>query len=82
MNKDIAISVKNFSKTFRIPHEKVSLVRGAFVNLLPAVRRGKGCFSLKRNAKSILTKNVFLDTLEVLKSPVLTLWAWRGFILS
>ena len=31
-NKHIAISVKNVSKTFRIPHEKVSSVRGAVVS--------------------------------------------------
>ncbi len=29
MDKDIAISVKNVSKTFRIPHEKVTSIRGA-----------------------------------------------------
>lgn len=29
---DIAISVKNVSKTFRIPHEKISSVRGVVVN--------------------------------------------------
>ncbi|MDD5489824.1 MAG: Wzt carbohydrate-binding domain-containing protein [Candidatus Moranbacteria bacterium] len=29
----IAIEVKNVSKTFRIPHEKISSLRGAFVNL-------------------------------------------------
>jgi ABC-type polysaccharide/polyol phosphate transport system ATPase subunit len=34
MDKDIAISVKNISKTFRIPHEKVSSVRGAVVGAL------------------------------------------------
>ncbi len=33
MNKDIAIKVQNVSKTFRIPHEKISSVRGAFVNM-------------------------------------------------
>lgn len=33
MDKDIAIQVKNVSKTFRIPHEKVSSLRGAFVGL-------------------------------------------------
>lgn len=32
MNKNIAISVQNVSKTFRIPHEKISSVRGVFVN--------------------------------------------------
>jgi ABC-type polysaccharide/polyol phosphate transport system ATPase subunit len=32
MDKDIAISVNNVSKTFRIPHEKISSLRGAFVN--------------------------------------------------
>ena len=29
---DIAISANNISKTFRIPHEKISTIRGAFVN--------------------------------------------------
>ncbi len=33
MDQDIAISVKNLSKTFKIPHEKVSSVRGAVVNM-------------------------------------------------
>lgn len=32
MDKDIAIRVENLSKTFKIPHEKVSTLRGAFVN--------------------------------------------------
>ena len=32
MQKDIAIQVNNVSKTFRIPHEKISSLRGAFVN--------------------------------------------------
>ena len=36
---NIAISVKNVSKTFRIPHEKVSSLRGAAVN---AFSRNKG----------------------------------------
>lgn len=39
MDKDIAISVKNVSKTFRIPHEKVSSLRGAAVSLFS---RNKG----------------------------------------
>jgi len=30
MDKTIALSIKNVSKTFRIPHEKVSSLRGAF----------------------------------------------------
>jgi ABC-type polysaccharide/polyol phosphate transport system ATPase subunit len=33
MEKDIAIKVENVSKTFRIPHEKVSTVRGAFISV-------------------------------------------------
>jgi len=33
MTKDIAISVQNISKTFKIPKEKVSTLRGAFVNV-------------------------------------------------
>lgn len=32
MEKDIAISVSNVSKTFVIPHEKISTLRGAFVS--------------------------------------------------
>ncbi len=32
-SSDIAISVKNISKTFRIPHEKMSSLRGTAVNL-------------------------------------------------
>lgn len=33
MPSDVAISVRNVSKTFRIPHEKISSLRGAFVNV-------------------------------------------------
>lgn len=33
MDKDIAIKVENVSKTFKIPHEKVSSLRGAAVSL-------------------------------------------------
>jgi len=36
---DIAISVKNVSKTFKIPHEKVSSLRGAAVSMFS---RNKG----------------------------------------
>jgi lipopolysaccharide transport system ATP-binding protein len=32
MEKDLAIKAENISKTFRIPHEKISSLRGAFVN--------------------------------------------------
>jgi ABC-type polysaccharide/polyol phosphate transport system ATPase subunit len=32
-DKEIAIKVENVSKTFRIPHEKISSLRGAFVNI-------------------------------------------------
>jgi len=37
-DKDIAISVKNVSKTFRIPHEKITSIRGAATSL-PALLR-------------------------------------------
>jgi len=33
MEKDIAISVDNLSKTFTIPHEKISTLRGVFVSV-------------------------------------------------
>lgn len=38
MDKDIAISVKNISKTFKIPHEKVTSVRGAVVSAFKSGR--------------------------------------------
>lgn len=40
MEKNIAIKVEHLSKTFRIPHEKVSSLRGAFVGMF----RGKQTF--------------------------------------
>jgi ABC-type polysaccharide/polyol phosphate transport system ATPase subunit len=43
MDKDIAIQVNNISKTFRIPHEKISSLRGAFVNLF----HSNGCEEFK-----------------------------------
>ena len=39
MEKDITISVKNVSKTFRIPHEKVTSIKGAVTGVL---KRNKG----------------------------------------
>lgn len=33
MESDIAIKIENVSKTFRIPHEKIRTMRGAFVNV-------------------------------------------------
>lgn len=46
MKNSIAISVKNISKTFRIPHNKVSSVRGAFVRGFssPFEKGGQGGF--------------------------------------
>ncbi|HCU01584.1 TPA: sugar ABC transporter ATP-binding protein, partial [Candidatus Nomurabacteria bacterium] len=32
-NSEIAISVKNVSKTFRIPHEKITSIKGAVTSL-------------------------------------------------
>ncbi|HUD08700.1 MAG TPA: hypothetical protein VMQ48_01260 [Candidatus Saccharimonadales bacterium] len=34
MEKDYAIKVNGVSKTFRIPHEKITTIRGAFVSAL------------------------------------------------
>ncbi|MDD3486859.1 MAG: ABC transporter ATP-binding protein [Candidatus Moranbacteria bacterium] len=34
MEKDIAIKVENLSKTFKIPHEKITSLKGAFVSAL------------------------------------------------
>jgi len=33
MKEGIAIQVKNVSKAFKIPHEKISTMREAFVNM-------------------------------------------------
>ncbi len=38
MDKDIAISVKNVSKTFKIPHEKISSLRGAAISVFSKKR--------------------------------------------
>ncbi len=38
MKPDIAIKVENVSKTFRIPHDKVTTLRGAFINSLKPKR--------------------------------------------
>jgi ABC-2 type transport system ATP-binding protein len=38
LDKDIAIRVEHLSKTFRIPHEKVSSLRGAFVGMFQGKR--------------------------------------------
>ncbi len=43
MSKNIAIAVQNVSKTFKIPKEKISTLRGAFVNAL----RNKGVDEFK-----------------------------------
>ena len=34
MSQETAIKVEDISKTFTIPHEKISTLRGAFVNML------------------------------------------------
>ena len=39
MTDEIAIKVNSVSKTFRIPHEKITTIRGAFVS---ALSRDKG----------------------------------------
>ncbi len=82
MNNNIAIKVSNVSKTFRIPHEKISSVRGAFVNVF------KMFYALKEiSVKDVLNKDKnsaetaffqiltgFTDfaIINLLKPPVLT----------
>lgn len=43
-NNDIAISVKDVSKSFKLPHEKQSSVKGAFINVF----RGKRTFEKQK----------------------------------
>ncbi len=40
VNSEIAIKVDNVSKNFKLPHEKNSTIKGAFVNMLKG-KRGK-----------------------------------------
>ena len=49
MKNDIAISVKNVEKTFKLPHEKSSSIKSAIVNL---GRRKKG-YELQHVLKNI-----------------------------
>ena len=56
-DKDIAIKVNNVSKTFRIPHEKISSFHGAFVSALEM--KEKGYF------RGIIDKIAILDKLSV-----------------
>lgn len=118
MDSNIAISVKNVSKTFRIPHEKVSSVRGAVISAFKSggyeefnalddvsfeVKKGEFFGIIGRNGSgkstilkdnafnegsnlssvravfSAIDRNVGYATISLLKPPVMTLWAWRGF---
>ena len=83
MEDNIAISVKNVSKTFKIPHEKVSSLRGAAVSVF---KRNKGYEEFKALDDvsfsvgdqilmvffHVLTVVSEYANIEVLKSPVLT----------
>lgn len=50
MNSDIAIKVQNLSKTFKIPHEKIDTMRGAFVNLPAMFRSAMQAGAFKKNS--------------------------------
>ena len=76
MDSNIAIKVSRVSKTFRIPHEKVSSLRGAAVSVFS---RNKGFEEFKvypiatlYATLKILTLFLNFDTIKLLKSPVLT----------
>ncbi len=57
MSENIAIKVEEISKTFTIPHEKISTLRGAFVNVL----------EMKENSlfRGIINKITILDKFSV-----------------
>ncbi len=61
MDKDFAIKVSNVSKTFRIPHEKISSVRGAFVNALK--KKGYEEFNALNNVSFEVKKGEFFGIL-------------------
>ncbi len=83
MDSNIAIKVSGVSKTFRIPHEKVSSLRGAAVSVF---KRNKGYEEFKALDDvsfsvgdqilmvffHVLTVVSEYANIEVLKSPVLT----------
>jgi len=84
MNNNIAISVKNVSKTFRIPHEKVSSLRGAAKSKEKDLNMGSNLCSTYTDLScfSAIDRVLKCAIINLLKPPVLTLWAWRGFILQ
>jgi len=65
-NKEIAISVHNVSKAFRIPHEKISSLRGAFVNL--SNMKEKGYFYGNINKIVALDKFSLFDIIDTAKT--------------
>ncbi|EKD58678.1 MAG: polysaccharide ABC transporter ATP-binding protein [uncultured bacterium] len=69
MERDIAISVKNISKTFKIPHEKVSSLRGAAVS---AFTRNKGYEEFKAldDVSFEVKKGEFFASLDSRKRPL------------
>ena len=82
MDTNIAISVKNVSKTFRIPHEKVSSLRGAFTQAFNGRRTYEEfkalddvSFEVKKGEFLLffvlLTRRIFHAILKVLKPPAL-----------
>jgi ABC-2 type transport system ATP-binding protein len=49
MSSDVVISVKNVSKTFKLPHEKNTSVKSAFINVF----RQKNTFEQQQALKDI-----------------------------
>jgi len=77
MDKDIAIKVSGVSKTFRIPHEKVSSIRGAAVGMFS---RSKGFEEFKAldDVSFEVKKGEFFARLDSRKRPLVD--ARRGII--
>lgn len=63
MDKDIAISVKNVSKTFKIPHEKITSIRGAATSLFSR-KRGYEEFKALDNVSFEVKKGEFFARLD------------------
>ena len=59
MDDKIAINVEGISKSFRLPHEKTSTLKGAFTNILSPTKRGYKTQQTLKNISFEIKKGEF-----------------------